>query len=139
MAHWVTNTYDSLGRIESTTRRVSDSDASTQVTNFEYVGRSATTVDPLGRRTTKTFDAMGAMRASMDANNYSQYFDYDPLGSLTSVTDSDGRSLFSADYEYGIDAFQTNAWDPDLGSRTQTFDSLGQLRAWTDAKGHTWS
>ena len=139
VTNWVTNEYDSLGRIESSSRRIDEDSSGSQVTNFEYAGRVIKTIDPHNRSTTKVIDAMGAMRVSTDENNYSQYFDYDPAGSLTAVTDSEGRSLFSASYDYGIAAFQTDAWDPDLGARTHKYDSLGQLREWTDAAGHIFS
>lgn len=43
--------------------------------------------------------------------------------------------LFSAQYEYGVGAFQRASADRALGGRTRWFDGLGQLRRWTDAKG----
>lgn len=136
---WITNTYDDVGRIKTTTRPISAANSGTQTTTYEYAGRRTTVTDPQGRTTTKLTDPTGAMRVSIDANNYSQYFTYDAGGSLVSVTDSENRSLFTANYEYGIEAFQVSASDPYLGARTQTYDSLGQLRSWTDAKGHTFT
>ncbi len=136
---WVTNTYDTVGRIKTAARPISAVNSGTQTTTYDYAGRTTAVTDPQGRETKKISDPTGVMRVSTDANNYSQYFTYDAGGSLTSVTDSGGRSLFSASYEYGISAFQTTASDPDLGPRTQTYDSLGQLRAWTDAKGHAFT
>jgi RHS repeat-associated protein len=139
VANWVISTYDSVGRITSSSRPIDAETPATQTTTYEYAGRTITTTDPQNRETTKITDPTGVMRVSTDANDYSQFFAYDAGGSLTAVTDSDGRSLFTATYEYGIKAFQKTASDPDLGPRTQTYDSLGQLRSWTDAAGHAFT
>jgi RHS repeat-associated protein len=136
---WITNTHDSVGRIKTSSRAIDSDSPATQTTAFTYAGRTTTITDPQGRTTTKIADPTGVMRVSTDANNYSQYFAYDAGGSLTAVSDSENRSLFTATYDYGIKAFQKTAWDPDLGSRTQTYNSLGELRSWTDAEGHAFT
>jgi RHS repeat-associated protein len=136
---WATNTYDSVGRILTASRAINEGTTSTQTTSFAYAGRTVTTTDPRNRMTTKITDPTGAMRVSTDANGYSQYFSYDAGGSLTSVDDSQSRDLFTASYVYGIRAFQLSASDPDLGGRTHTYNSLGELRSWTDANGNVFT
>jgi RHS repeat-associated protein len=146
---WITNAFDSVGRIQSSTRRRNAQITDMQTTTFEYAGRTTKTIDPgpgpQNPTTTKITDPTGAMRVSIDANGYSQSFTYDAGGSLTAVTDSEGRELFAATYEYGIGAFQKSAWDPDLGGpralggQQYTYNSLGELRSWTDAEGRVFT
>src|SRR5690606_26066518 len=80
---WVTNTYDTVGRIKTAARPISAANSGTQTTTYDYAGRVTTVTDPQARVTTKITDPTGVMRVSTDANNYSQYFTYDAGGSLT--------------------------------------------------------
>jgi RHS repeat-associated protein len=109
------------------------------VRTLAYSGLTTTATDPLGRTTTKLVDVNGKVLRSTDANGYFQEFSYDSAGSLVEVRErpQPGRDaqLFSAQYAYGLGAFQVASTDRALGARTRWFDGFGQLRRWTDAKG----
>src|SRR5690606_37627624 len=53
--------------------------------------------------------------------------------------DSLSNPLFSATYSYGVQAFQTATTDMDLGTWSYTYNSLGELVGWTDAKSQSFS
>ncbi len=136
-AYWVTNAYDLLGRISSQSRPQSQSVSTPITTNYAYAGRTQTVTDPNNKVTTKILDVRGNMRRSQDHNSYYQVFNYDGYGSLKQVSDSSSNTLFTASYTYGIQAFQDSSTDMDLGARSYTRNSLGELVTWTDAKSQS--
>ncbi|MEO6080914.1 MAG: SpvB/TcaC N-terminal domain-containing protein [Steroidobacteraceae bacterium] len=138
-AYWVTNTYDLLGRPLTQSRPQSQSVTTPVTTTFGYAGRTQTITDPQGKNTTKITDANGRMRKSQDHNGYYQSFGYDAAGSLTEVTDSLSNTLFTGSYSYGIKPFLTATTDMDLGSWSYSYNSLGELVEWQDAKSQTFS
>jgi RHS repeat-associated protein len=131
---FTSTTYDVLNRPTQISRPVSSTNSAAQTTSFAYAGDTTTTTDPLGNSTVKIMTPVGTMGESKDANGYYQSFTYDGFGSLLSVTDSESSTLFSATYAYGLAAFQTAMSDMDLGAWGRTYDALGELTAWTDAK-----
>jgi YD repeat-containing protein len=48
-------------------------------------------------------------------------------------------TLFTATYDYGLDVFQRTANDMDLGASSSTFNALGELVSYSDAKGQSFS
>jgi len=142
VANWVELGYDGMGRITSTTRPVKQGSTEVQTTTVSYDGRTTTVLDPYNKSTGTTLNARGVARRSVDQNGYYQDYIYDVAGSLKEViaTDSQGsKSIFSASYEYGSMPYQTSTIDRTFGARTQTYNSLGELVAWSDAKGQQFS
>jgi RHS repeat-associated protein len=133
--YWLTYEYDALSRPTSIARPIKETISTTQSTTIEYPGHRVVVTDAQDKLTTKILDAAGNLRRSQDHTGYYQSFAYDPFGSLTGVTDSDGRSLFSATYDYGLNAFQRTHDDRNMGSGTATYNALGELREHTDANG----
>jgi YD repeat-containing protein len=138
-AYWVTNTYDLLGRPATQSRPQSQSVSTPVTTTFGYAGRTQSITDPQGKATTKILDVKGQMRRSQDHNGYYQSFAYDAAGSLKGVADSLSNTLFTASYSYGIQPFQTATTDMDFGSWSYTYNSLGELVEWQDAKSQTFN
>lgn len=143
-AYWVSNTYDLLGRLKQQTRPRSQSDSTPVTTTVFYSGLSQSITDPEGKISSKQFDAKGRLRASTDHNGYGQFFYYDAAGSLVRVSHINPQTaawedLFTATYNYGIQSFQLATNDVDLGARSYTYNSLGELVGWSDAKGQTFT
>lgn len=138
-AYWVTNSYDTLGRLIQQSRPQSESVSTPVTTTFAFAGRTQTATDGKGKISTKTFDVMGRMRRSQDHDGYYQNFSYDAFGSLKQITDSLSNTLFSASYSYGIKAFQDSVAEMNRGTRVNKYNSLGELTQWTDAKGQNFT
>lgn len=151
---WSSNSYDILNRVIESERPVNAASkltscnpatvppiAGCQGTSYGYLGRTTTVTDALANTTTKISLATGAMARSQDPNGYYQNFTYDSFGSLLSVTDSasPANTLFTAQYSYGIQAFQTESTDMDLGARSYTIDPLGEVTAYADAKNQNFT
>jgi len=140
--YWTTFGYDGLNRLTQLQRPFSAANSALQTTTIQYAGRTTTvtdpptTADPSGRVTTKVNLVTGNMAKSMDQTGYYQTFTYDAFGSLLSVVDSasPANHLFSATYKYGVSAFQVTLLDADLGALSNTYDALGELIAYSDAK-----
>lgn len=138
--YWSTFSYDALNRPTQIQRPVNEPNSSTlQTTTFQYAGRSTTTTDPLGNQSTTLTSVVGTLLRTQDHNGYYQNFLNDAFGSLLSVTDSLSNALFSATYDYGVGAFQRTLNDTDLGARGYTYNALGDLVSYTDAKAQTFS
>ena len=139
-AYWVTTTYDLLGRPLTSSRKVSEGLGSDRITGFQYSGFTEVVTDAQGKISYRTFDAAGRVRHIRDMANYGQNFGYDAFGSLVQVTDTLSNTLFTASYSYGLEPFQTTTDSPmDLGLRTYSYNALGELRAWTDAKSQSFT
>jgi RHS repeat-associated protein len=144
--YWTTNTYDVLHRLTESQRPISATNSTLQSTSMGYAGRTTTITDALTHKTTKINLVTGNLARSQDAAGYFQNFSYDAFGSLLTVVDSAANPLFTATYDYGIEAFQRNATDMDLDKSTAAgqhrlyvYDALGELTSWTDAKGQSFS
>lgn len=123
----VTNSYDVIGRLTQQSRPRSESDTSAVTTTFDYNGLERVVTDAEGKYSKQRMDQLGHLLRTEDMNGYAQTFTYDGAGSLKKVEDSLGNQLFSANYQYGIRAFQTTTFDMDLGTRTYVYNSLGEL------------
>jgi RHS repeat-associated protein len=136
--------YDPLGRVVSTTRPKDVNNPTTFLTTaMSYLGDTSVTTDSQGQKTTRVVTAAGTLGQVLDDNSYGESFVYDGFGSLLTVTDSNSKLLFTAQYDYGVGAFQTDATDADLDVSTAagqhrhfSYDALGELVAWSDANGH---
>lgn len=61
-------------------------------------------------------------------------YEYDPQGSLSSMTDNDHNEW---DWGYNVLGEQTSVTDPDAGTATKTYDDSGNVLTATDARGVT--
>jgi RHS repeat-associated protein len=140
-SYWTTNTYDVINRLTQSQRPISSTNSTSQTTAYGYAGRTTTVTDALNNKTTRINLVTGALGRSQDAYAYYQNFTYDAFGSLLSVTDnaSPSNTLFTAQYAYGLRAFQTASTDADMGARTNTIDPLGEVTAYSDAKNQDFS
>jgi len=144
--YWTTNTYDTLNRLTQQQRPISASNPTSQTTTFAYAGRTSTVTDPQANVTTTITQVTGMVGRSQDNNGYYQNFGHDAFGSLVSVTDSLGNTLFQGSYIYGLGAFETDATDMDLDVSTATgqhrhynYNALGELTNYSDAMGQTFT
>jgi len=136
---WTTFTYDAVGRLIQTQRPTSATISTLLTTTLQYAGRTATVTDPQGKQATQITTVAGTLGRSQDHDGYYQNFSYDSFGSLLSVTDSLSNQLFAATYEYGAKPFQRTTGHTDLGNRSYTYDALGELTSYSDAKGQSFS
>ena len=130
-----TYTYDALGRETQETRPDNANDSTPESTTISYQGRTTVVTDPKGKTTTKITTVMGQLGRTQDHDGYYQNFTYDAFGSLLSVTDSQSNALYGATYDYGASAFLRSTSDMDRGNWGYTPDALGEVVAYTDAKG----
>jgi YD repeat-containing protein len=139
--YWSTISHDVLSRVTESQRPISATNGTLQTTTYAYAGRTTAVTDPQGKVTTKMTTVAGTLGRSQDNNGYYQNFTYDAFGSLLSVNDnaSPANTLFSAAYSYGVGAFQTSATDMDMGARSATYDALGEVVTYHDAKGQGFS
>ena len=136
----VTYAYDIMNRVTEISRPISASNSTAQSTNYTYEGRTTITADALQNATTTVTDVNGRLRQTTDAHGYSVTLGYDAVGSKTSVTDSQGNTLWgNATYAYGVAPYLLGATDMDLGSWTYSYDALGEKTSWKDAKGQQFS
>ena len=138
-AFWTTYGYDALNRQISETRPIKESNTAPQTGTISYQGRTVVSTDPQGKLTTKVFTVTGLLARSQDHDGYYQSFTYDAFGSLKSVTDSLSNTLFTANYDYGMEAFQTSRTDMDMGSAGFSVNAFGEITAMTDANASTFS
>jgi RHS repeat-associated protein len=135
--YWATNQYDILNRMTQQQRPISAVMSTLQTTSYQYLGRTTVVIDPQGKSRTTVTTVAGTLGRSQDHNGYYQNFSYDGFGSLLGITDSVANALFSATYDYGVEAFQRTAVDMDLGARSYTYNALGELTVGGDAKGQS--
>jgi len=138
-AYWTTNTYDILNRITQSQRPISTSNSTLQTTTYSYQGRTSTVTDPQIKVTTQISKVTGSLGRIKDHNGYYINFNHDAFGSVLSVTDSLSNTLNTMTYDYGLQAFQRTSNDADLGPRSATYDALGEVTAYSDAKGQNFS
>jgi RHS repeat-associated protein len=138
--YFTTYVMDAIGRVITLQRPVSQNNSgTTQTTSIQYLGRTTITTDPQGKVSTRVTTVAGTLGVSQDNNGYSQTFAYDAFGSLTSVTDSQSHNLLTATYDYGLQPYSVALWDTDLGTRTYTYNGLGELTNGSDGNGQSFS
>lgn len=138
-ADQVTYAYDVTNRITQVQRPVSDSNSAAAVTGYAYAGDTTTITDANNNARTLVHDPNGLLRRVQDATGYAITLSYDAAGAHTGTVDSAGNPLWSGTVQYGIAPFTTGVTDADLGPWHYTFDALGELTAWSDAKGQSFS
>jgi len=133
---FVNYTYDGLDRVIQTQTQSSTTSATS---TYAYAGDSTTATDANGNPRTLVHDPNGWLRRTEDATGYTIILGYDAAGSHIGTTDSLNNTLWTGTVQYGTAPFTTAATDADLGAWHYTFDALGELTAWSDAKGQSFS
>jgi YD repeat-containing protein len=133
------NTYDPLNRLVRSQRPISATNSNLQATTTTYSGRKIVVTDPLSKSITTYTKVTGKLGRTVDANGYSINFSHDAFGAVLAVTDSLANTLKTTSYGYGTKAFPESSTDMDLGAWTYSYDSLGELAGYTDAKGQSFS
>jgi RHS repeat-associated protein len=137
--YFATTLYDALDRPTQVSRPQSAANGTSVSTNYQYAGDTRVETDANSHARTFVNDSTGRLRRTTDASGYSINFGYDAAGSQTSITDSLGNTLGSATYQYGVMAMRVSSMDADLGASGYTFDALGEVTVWTDAKSQHFS
>lgn len=138
-AYYTTISYDSISRPSAVSRPISASNPGSQSVNIYYEGLTTRSVDAEVSTSWKITDASGQVVRSKDHSGYYQDFDYDAFKSLRRVRDSLSNNLWLQTLAYGLDAFRTSSTDMDIGNWTFTPNALGEVVAYTDAKGQSFS
>ncbi|MBP9822624.1 MAG: hypothetical protein KBF21_00240 [Thermoanaerobaculia bacterium] len=124
-----TSTYNSNGDrlTETRTRTLGDGTTATEITRFTYdsANRPITTTAPDGSITRTEYDALGNVKATVDALGRRTEFSYDELGRQTRTDHPDGTFDLT-----GYDAENRRISSTDRGNRTTTYeyDPAGRLR-----------
>lgn len=136
----ISHSYDLLDRPTLNSRPVSAGSPVQHNTSFDYRGSYLEITDAQGKKRRTYTDPNGWRRQIRDDSNFGQNFTYDALGSLLEVRDTDNVALlYDVQYAYGSGSFQVAAKDADLGPRTRSYNALGELIGWTDAKTQSFS
>ena len=97
------------------------------VESFDPTARTATTVDPAGRRTLVTFDPNGRMVSDAVAGQATVAATYDATGRQTSITVGTGATARTTRFAY----------DPSTGTETATRPDGTTLTVGVDAQGNS--
>jgi RHS repeat-associated protein len=135
--YMTTTAFDVKNRPTSVTRPISASNHAVETTSISYQGDTTVTTDAQNKLTTQLITPAGRLVRTQDDSGYYINFGHDAYGSLTSSTDKTGLILASSRYDYGLAPYKRTLADADLGSRTYTYDALGELTSWGDANGNT--
>jgi YD repeat-containing protein len=106
---------------------------------YDAQGNITQVIDPLGRVTDQTYDALNRLQqkllpAAAGTSRPAIAFSYDGLGQLMSITDP--RNLVTSYVVTGL-GDQTGLTSPDTGVRSSTYDAAGNVLTTVDAKGQT--
>jgi len=129
LAQVTTSTYNSNGDrlTETRTRTLGDGTTATEITRFTYdsANRPITTTAPDGSITRTEYDALGNVKATVDALGRRTEFSYDELGRQTRTDHPDGTFDLT-----GYDAENRRISSTDRANRTTTYeyDPAGRLR-----------
>ena len=124
-------TYDALDRMTSRSRRIDDSNATTQSTLIAYKGRRVETTDPEGSVTAQTIDVRGQVVRSTDGTGFYVTTEYDQFGNTVRTRDADQKDLQLAGYN--VRGFRESLTDIDLGPWLFSPNALGQNNWHRDA------
>jgi RHS repeat-associated protein len=131
--YYTTYTYDVLNRTTSMSRPISSTNPTLEYTNYTYQGRKSAIQDPKGYTTTNQTDVIGELGIVTDPDGVSKTnYGYDPFSNLTSIKDPANNQTTRTFDALGY--LLTNTSDPDRGTWTLQYDSLGELRNLRDAK-----
>jgi RHS repeat-associated protein len=123
--------YDALDRVVSASLRTAGG-AIDRATGFRYDGLEVTQTDPLGRATTETRSAWGALVRVTDPLGGSTQYENDAFGRLLRVRDA--LNNVQGTISYNVRGMKTAHANMDMGSWTWTRNALGEVVSLRDAK-----
>ena len=112
---WITNVYDRLDRVTSSTWPSGDSGSTTSTASIAYAGTATTATDAAGRQRRQISDALGRLiyldepdisgnLGTVAAPTQRTSYEYDPLDNLTKITQSTQIRQFKYNSVIGADA-----------------------------------
>ncbi len=127
--------YDAKGNVIKVTRMFGTASATSWTYTYESVYNQLKSVtDPLGRKTTLTYDSLGNLRQVTDPLANKSTFTYDPLGRPVTATSYIGASPLTSTFTYdGPDLVQVK--DPLNRIVTLTPDLVGRILSLRDPLG----
>ncbi|GIO86405.1 hypothetical protein J25TS5_33370 [Paenibacillus faecis] len=132
----IRKTYDVMGRL----LRQEELKASGNVTlanhTYDYMGNLTSTTDANGNVTTFTYDPVSQLIAVKDAEGKTTSYSYNMAGDMIKLTYADGKSVVKSYDEIGRLLKQT---DPLGQIETFAYDHNGNLINYVDRKGQTHS
>ena len=130
--YWTTHSYDLLDRLTQTSRPLSASDPTPQLTTTFYEGLTTRIVDALGKETRQIGNVLGSLARTRDHDSHHKSFDYNGFGELVRVTDNLGNTLQSN--TWNVRGMLTSQTDMDRGAWTFQPNALGEITHVRDAK-----
>jgi RHS repeat-associated protein len=128
-AQWTTYSYDALGRV--TTESLPDG----HTIQHGYHGLVTTDSNQNNQTRTITKNSQGQVTSVADPLGNRTTYSYDPFGNLVKTVDATGHNVVTATYD--LRGRKTASTDPDLGTWTYSYNALAQLVSQTDAKSQT--
>lgn len=130
--HWVTTTFDNLGRKVQVSRPVAEGEQ--QITQFGYSGLQSWTISPKGIKKLTQRDVLGRVTDIKEDNGASVIRNtYDAIGNLT----QSNANGFIVNNQYNTLGQKTHTADPSMGTWLYTYNGFGELIQQQDAKGQT--
>jgi RHS repeat-associated protein len=114
---------------------IGDGQTLTTTTTYDSAGRLLSTTDPLGHTSTTTYDANGLVSTLTDYNGRTLQYGYAPNGLVQSLTAPDGTVLASLTYDAA--GRVTREQRADGSASTFTYDNAGHTLSVTDGSGRT--
>jgi len=131
-ARWVTHSYDVLDRLVSLERPGGESVPAPALTRWRYDGLAVTETDPLGRSTTRRFDAVGRIVQVIDPALIDTDYEYDAFGNLLKTRDVTGSETVLT---YDAQGLRRSITDPSAGHWRFDYYPSGELKSQTNARG----
>lgn len=137
--HYQTITYDILNRPTSVSQPISSTNGTLKTQSTFYEGLTTRIVDYENETSWLVSNAFGETVRTRDTGGYHQDFSFDAFGSLRRVRDSLGVNHLQKSYAYGLGVYETMSSDLSFGSWTYTPNALGEVTAYSDAKGQSFT
>ena len=131
--------YDPLNRVTKVQRLNNAGNSTLDLATLSYQGDTTVSTDALSHSTTRITAADRLVHLITDAANYTVTTLYDAAGTRNKVTDGVGNTLWQGTFVYGIAPCITASTDMDMGTWGYTFNALGEMTNWTDAKLNSFS
>lgn len=130
----VNQVYDARGQVT----QVTDAAGNTTSTEYNALGRPATSVDANGNRTTYTYDDLGNLSRTTYPDGATEMATYDAAGNRLSATDRAGRTT---QFQYdALNRLTSILFSDGSSSRgvheRQEYDAAGRISATVDAGGN---
>ncbi|MGI8739911.1 MAG: hypothetical protein ACR2KU_09835 [Gammaproteobacteria bacterium] len=125
-ALWTDYSYDRVGRVTA-----ENLPGTLGSNTSDYDGFKTTLRNPKNQQTVETSNALGQTVIMVDHYLHDTRYEYDPVGNLTKVTDSELNEIVNT---YNIRGHKVTTNDPDMGVWTYKYNVLGELIEQKDAR-----